>query len=112
MNINIDTEENNLTVLSLSGKIDTKSFNVLQDTLRSIDVTKDLMVMCDGLTSLDASGLTAMCSVFMSIKSNDKTLYINNINGQPRALLKYLNIMPLFEESVDESDLIIQHKFT
>lgn len=105
MKINIESDDFT-TLLTLSGKISATDFIELNAVLRTIDSYKSLHVICKDLNSLDASGLTLLCSTFMAVISKNNDLYVYNLSNQPKQLFDYLNITPIFTECIDTSELI------
>lgn len=84
--------ENELS-LRLEGSLDALAVEILRPRFDSLvqdkhDVTLDM----SHIDFIDSSGIGAIVFLFKRLRSNDRTLSLSGVHGQPLELLHYLRI--------------------
>jgi stage II sporulation protein AA (anti-sigma F factor antagonist) len=95
MNIEYLNSENNAVFIKLSGDMDAYGCSKIGSDLENIvdpAVVQHISLDIDDVTFLDSSGVGVIVFLFKRLKATGGTLEINNVNGQPKELIKLLRV--------------------
>lgn len=82
-------------ILSLSGEMDADGCSQIKSTLEEIVATvqtKSVMLDLQEVEFLDSSGIGAIVYLFKRLKSQQQSLVIRGVHGQPKELMELLRI--------------------
>ncbi len=95
MNIEYLNADNNAIHIKLTGEMDAHGCSQIGNELeRIIDATivQHISLDINDVTFLDSSGVGVIVFLFKRLKSSGGSLEINNVNGQPKELIKLLRV--------------------
>ncbi len=89
----IDTPSGDL-IVKLRGEMDALGCTKIRPEWEQIATTKNINVAIDlsQVSFLDSSGIGAIVFLYKRLKSQDRTLVIVGVQGQPQELMKLLRI--------------------
>ena len=95
MNIEYINAENNAISIKLTGEMDAHGCSQIGTELENLidtDVIQHISLDIENVTFLDSSGVGAIVFLFKRLKSSGGSLELNNVNGQPKELIKLLRV--------------------
>lgn len=95
MNIECLNSKNNDLFIALSGEMDAYGCSQIGSDLEKIldkEVIQHIYLDIGKVTFLDSSGIGVIVFLFKRLKSSGGSLELNNVNGQPKELIKLLRV--------------------